>query len=229
MLGPTKYRLRKNPHVADGYEFLDQETGRLVGVAGPDGAKGGQTGLWRTILDVLLSFRLSRYSVTAIGMVLSPFWLAGAILGIWPLRSRDSQPRLIVRRPGDGAVLFTLRVSSGLLYDSRRVYDPEGRLIAHFRSQSKSSVRGGFEIINLLGCEDDDRDISRRPRFGRVEPSGSGRRVHLLHLVDNPNAGRIIRESDHYDIDAAPELRHDPTSEILLLAAALTVAWSPGG
>lgn len=230
MLGLTKqYRLRKLRPAADAYEFLDLESGGLVGVVGPAAVENAARGPSRAILDVLLSFRLSRYCVAAVGLVLTPFWFAGAILGLWPFQSRASRPRLIVRRPDDGGVVFTLRVSSGLLYDSRRVYDGEGGLIAHFRSWSKSTVRGGFEIIDLRGCEDDDSDIGSRPRLGRLEPSGGGRRVYLLHLADNPDAGRITHHADHYDIDASPALQHDATSEILLLAAALTVAWSPRG
>ncbi len=90
-------------------------------------------------------------------------------------------------------------------------------------------VRGGFEIIKLIGSEDDERAIRWGPRLGRVEPSGARRRVYHLRLADNPDAGRITRRADHFDIDTAPALRHDATNEILLLAAALTVAWSPRG
>src|SRR5262249_21632127 len=160
MLGLTKkYRVRKQQPAADVYEVLDLESGGVIGVAGPAVVGTSARGPIRAILDILLTYRLSRYCVTAGGLVLSPFSFAGAILGSWPLQSRASKPRLIVRRPHDEGVVFTLRVSSGLLYDSRRVYDGQGGLIAHFRSRSKSSVRAGFEIIDLLGCEDDDRDI----------------------------------------------------------------------
>jgi hypothetical protein len=230
MLGLTKkYRLRKRRPAVDVYEFLDLESGGLVGVAGPAAAETAARGPSRAILDVLLSLRLSRYCVMAVVLVLSPFWFAGAILGIWPFQSRASSSRLIVRRPDDGGVLFTLRVSSGLLYDSRRVYDGQGGLIAHFRSQYKSTIRGGFEINELMGCEDDDSDVRWGPRLGLVEPSSGARRVYRLQLADNPDAGRITRRVGHYDIDASPALRHDAKSEILLLAAALTVAWSPRG
>ena len=229
MLGLTRYRLRERLPAADVYEFLDRESGGLVGVAGPGEVKTAGKGPSGAILDVLLSFRLSRYCVTAVALLLSLFRLGGAILGIWPFQPRGSRPRLIVRRPDDGRVVFTLRVSSGLLYDSRRVYDGQGGLIAHFRSWSQSTVRGGFEMIDLRGCEDDDRDIRWRPRFGHVEPLGGGRKVYRLRWADDPDAGRITRDVDHYDIDASPALRHDATSEILLLAAALTVAWSPHG
>lgn len=228
MLGLTKYRLREQQPATEVYELVDRESGGLVCVARPAENTAGK-GRSRAIWDFLLSFRLSRYCVMAVGLVLTPFWLVGAIFGLWPLQSRASRPRLVVRRAGEGETLFTLRVSSGLLYDSRRVYDGQGRLIAHFRSQSKSSVRGGFEIINLIGCEDDDRDISGRPRFGRLEVSGSGRRVYRLHLADLPDAGLITREGDHYDIDTSAELSQDATKAILVLAAALTIAWSPRG
>jgi hypothetical protein len=230
MLGLTKkYRLRKHRPAANVYEFLDLESGGVVGVAAPAAVETEARGPTGKFLDVLLSFRLSRYCVTAVGLVLSPFWLAGAIMRIWPFQSPGSSPRLIVRRPDDGGVVFTLRASPGLLYDSRRVYDGQGGLIAHFRSRSTSTVRGGFEIIELMGREDDDREIRWGPRLGDVEPSGAGRRVYRLRLADNPDAGRITRLADHYDIDASPTLRHDAKSEILLLAAALTVAWWPRG
>ena len=73
------------------------------------------------------------------------------------------------------------------------------------------------EMIDLRGCEDDDRNIRLRPRFGRVEPSGG---AYLLRLADNPDAARITphtavpdddppetivqEDVDHYDIDASP-------------------------
>jgi hypothetical protein len=76
----------------------------------------------------------------------------------------------------------------------------------------------------LRGCEDDDRDIRLRHRLGRVEPAGG---IYRLRLADDPDAGRITRDVDHYGIDASPKLRQDATVEILLLAAAFTVAWSP--
>jgi hypothetical protein len=98
------------------------------------------------------------------------------------------------------------------------------------------------EMIDLRGCEDDDRNIRLRPRFGRVEPSGG---ADLFRLADNLDTGRItphtavpddgppetmMREDvDHYDIDASTALRQDATSEILHLAAAPKVAWSPHG
>jgi hypothetical protein len=223
-----KYRLRKPRPTADFYEFLDLESGALIGVAVPAAVKSAARGPSGPTLGFLFSFRLTRYCIAAIGVVLSAFWFAGAILGIWPFQSRASSPRLVVRRPDDRRVVFTLRVSSGLLYDSRRVYDGQGGLIAHFRSWSKSTVRGGFEIIELTGCEDDDADVRWGASFGRVEPSGGGRTVYRLCLADNPDAVRIIHHTDHYDIEVSATLRHDATSELLLLAAALTLAWSPG-
>jgi hypothetical protein len=65
--------------------------------------------------------------------------------------------------------------------------------------------------------------------LGRVEHSGGAQRVFCLRLTDNPYAGRITRQADHYDIDPSPALQPDATREILLLAAALTIAWSPRG
>ncbi len=132
MPGLTKtYRLRKHRSAASVYEFLDLESGSLIGVAAVEAEARGPGG---AILDALLSFRLSRSLVTVVGVVVSPFWFAGAILGIWPLQSRASSPRLIVRRPNNGGIVFTLRVSPGLMYDSRRVDDGQGQLIALFRS-----------------------------------------------------------------------------------------------
>jgi hypothetical protein len=229
MLGLTKkYRLRKRRAAADVYEFLDLESGGLVGVAGPAVVETPARGPCGAILDVLLSFRLSRYCVMAVALVLSLFRFAGAILGLWPFQPQGSRPRMIVRRPDDGGVVFTLEAPSGLLYDSRRVYDGQGGLIAHFRSWYKSTVRGGFEIIEVAGSEDDG-DIRWGSQLGCVEPSSGGRRVYQFRLAHNPDAGRITRHADHYDIDASPALRHDATSETLLLAAALTVTWWPRG
>jgi hypothetical protein len=230
MLGLTKkYRLRKHRSAADVYEFLDLESGGLVGVAGPPAAETAARGPIRAILDFLLSYRLTRYCAMAVALVLFLFRLAGAMLGICPLQPRGSRPRLIVRQPGDGAVVFTLEAPSGLFYDSRRVYDGQGRVIALFRSQFKTTVRGGFEISERMGGEDVDKEVRWGPQWGRVEPSGDGRRVYRLRLADNTDAARITREADNYDIDASPALRHDATSQILLLAAALTIAWSPRG
>jgi hypothetical protein len=81
MLGLTRYRLRERLPAADVYEFLDRESGGLVGVAGPGEGKTAGKGPSRAILDVLLSFRLSRYCVTAVALAVSLFLSGGAILG----------------------------------------------------------------------------------------------------------------------------------------------------
>jgi hypothetical protein len=217
MLELPAYRLEERRSSAGVYDFLDRETGRLVGVArlGSVAEKSPK----RSVIPAPLG------------------WI-GAILGLksWPPPAQ--RPRLIVRRADDDEPVFTLRQASGLLYDSRRVYDARGELIAHFRSHSKTTLRGGFAIIDLSGIADDGRDISDRPWRGRLVCSGD---AYRFSLIGAPDAGRIARQvppadhgqpdppgrasPGHYHIDAAPELQGNTTSKILLLAAALAIAW----
>jgi hypothetical protein len=203
MLGLSSYRLEERRTSPGSYLFSDPEGDRVVGSAGPPEVRPGGWSLWE-------------------------------ILG-FGARDPDRRPRLVVRRSGDGAVAFTLRQASGLLYDSRRVYGAEGGLIAQFRGQVKTGVHGGFGIIDLRGLSDDGRDIGDRPWLGRVEPSGGAFR---LSLAGRRDAGRIAphwaspdpptgTSVDHYEIEAAPALRDDPTGQILLLAASLALAWRP--
>ena len=235
MFGLAKYRLRELRPDEGVFDFLDPESGEIVGEVRPGVVEDAKRGSISTALAGSLPDRLLQIFLPVSFL----FWLAGLILRAEPLLPPpNSRPRLIVQRP-DGGIVLTLRVSSGLLHDSRRVYDGQGRLVAHFRSRSKSSVRGGFEIIDLRGCEEDGGKISDRPALGHVAPSGG---VYRFRLVNDPDAGRITphtaspdddppetmarKDVDHCDVDASPSSRRDETSEILLLAAALTVAWS---
>lgn len=241
MFGLRKYRLQERQPVGAGFDLVDLESEGIIGVASPgvvetaprvvETAKREST--WTALVGSLTE-RLEAIFAPVLGV----FFLAGLIFGRASLiPNPDSRPRLILRRP-DGGMVLTLRVSSGLLYDSRRVYDGEGRLIAQFRS-FKASVRGGFKIIDLRGCEERGGDIGVRPWIGLLESSGD---VFDLRLVTSPEAGKITphaspdvdppqagsRENiDSYDIDASSALRQDETGELLLLAAALAVAWRP--
>jgi hypothetical protein len=203
MLGLSSYRLEERRAPAGTYNFSDPGCGRIVGSAGPP--KSPPTG-----------------------------WSIWSILG-FGRRDPAQRPRLIVRRPEDGEVVFALRQASGLLFDSRRVYYAEGGLIAQFRSHSKTSLGGGFGIIDLRGLPDDGRDIGDRPWLGHVKPSDG---LYRLCLANERDAGRIVphgswaeppavRAADHFEIEAAPGARDDPTGQVLLLAAALALAWSP--
>jgi hypothetical protein len=207
MLGLSTYRLGERRSSPGTYDFSDPEGGRILGSAGPPEAPPEGWSFW-------------------------------AILG-FGARDPARRPRLVARRAG-GEVVFTLRQASGLLYDSRRVYDAAGGLIAQFRSGPKTSVRGGFGIIDLRGLPDDGRDIGDRPWLGRVDHSDG---LYRLCLAGNRDAGRIVpREcspdhdrpgplagtsADHFEIEAATGLREDPTGQVLLLAAALALAWNP--
>ena len=235
MLGLTRYRLQVHPDAPDVFDILDLESGVLVGVASPA----------KRLIDRILTYRLLRYGVRTVSVVLIPlwiitfpFWFVGAIFGLWPFRSSGSKSRLIVRMP-DGGIILTLEVSPGLMYDSRRVYDGNGKLLAFFQSHGKATVRGGFGILDLVGVEDDGRGFSGRSSLGHVEPSGSEYRFGWLN---DPDAGRITPHTaspamdprttmvrvgaDHFDVDASETVR-DATLKLVLLAAALTVAWSP--
>jgi hypothetical protein len=57
---------------------------------------------------------------------------------------------------------------------------------------------------------------------GRITP-------HTAVPDDDPPETMVREGVDHYHINALPALRQDATSEILLLAAALTVAWPSHG
>jgi hypothetical protein len=150
------------------------------------------------------------------------FW---SLLGLATHRSPAERPQLLVQRPKTGEPLFKLRQASGLMYDSRRVYDGEGQLIAHFRSQFKTTLRGGIRIIDLRGQPDDGRDISQCPSLGNVTNSGNS---YELATADHPRAGRMRALPKHrFEIEPAPEIEADTTGQILLLAAALSLAWQP--
>ncbi len=172
MFGLRKYRLQERQPVGAGFDLVDLESEGIIGVASPgvvetaprvvETAKREST--WTALVGSLTE-RLEAIFAPVLGV----FFLAGLIFGRASLiPNPDSRPRLILRRP-DGGMVLTLRVSSGLLYDSRRVYDGEGRLIAQFRS-FKASVRGGFKIIDLRGCEERGGDIGVRPGLASSNP-----------------------------------------------------------
>jgi len=218
ILGLSVYRVRGRGPGSGGCDILAADDGEVLGVASPGGAGGGR-------MRRLLAYRVCRYPAIAFAVVATPLWLAGVILRLWPWEPRSLRPRLIARG-ADGREILTLRVASGLMYDSRRVYDGRGRLVAHFRSGGKASVRRGFEIIDLRGREDDDPDIGECPSLGRVEAAGG---AYTLRLGDDPSAGRITpRDGDgSHDVEASPGLADAAAGPLLLLAAALTLAWSP--
>ncbi len=230
MLQLSRFRLKERQTASGLFDFFDSETGRLVAVTDPEivcleAKEPDKRGPIGAIGDFLFRFRVFVWLFFAVWIC---GWLIGAILGFGRSQSKRPRPRLIVRRSDDGKVAFTLRKSSGLMYDSRRVYDGLGGLIAHFKSHFKTTIRGGFEIIDLRGLMDDGRDITHRPRFGRVVET-SGRAYRFL-LKGDREAGRIVRTQTSpgsYDIDAASELEGDATGKTLLLAAALAIAWWP--
>lgn len=235
MLGLAKYRLRERRPGEGAFDFLDPESDGVVVEASRGVVEDPQRGSLSATLSEWLPDRLLKILFP----VFLLFWLAELILRTGSVTpSRNSRPRQIVRRP-DGVAVFTLRVSSGLFYDSRQVYDGQGRPIARFQSGSHSTVRSGFRIIDLRGCEEDVGEIRDRAWLGHVERSDG---AYRFRLVTDPDAGRITprtalpgddppetmvwKDVDHYDIDVSPALRNDATSEVLLLAAALAVAWS---
>lgn len=235
MLELSAYRLQERRSSAGTYDFVDPVNGRLVGTAHLEAAESSQRTWLDSWLEVLLRFRLFRVLGLVFASIGAVFWLMGAMLGAWPLHPQGSRPRLVIRRSDDEQVVFTLRQASGLMYDSRRVYDGQGRLIAQFRSHFKTTVRGGFAIIDLRGLDDDCGNIQERPWLGRVECAGDG---YHLSLVSQRTAARITphaapandgqdaqAQPKCYDIEGTPETSADTTRNILLLAAALTIAW----
>lgn len=238
MLGLSAYRVVEREDSAGTFDFIDPESGRVVGVATsvpkPVPPQPANADRRTRILARLLEYR---FFLILFALVSLPILFARVILGGGPARSKESRPRLVVRRPiGEGEseeIVFTLRQSSGFMYDSRRLYDGQGGLIAQFRSRSKTTVRGGFAIVDLRGMADDGSDIGQRPWLGNVD--GAGGTLHV-RLVGRRDAGVIVlvereRSSPTARADCAVEvaagLRDDPTSMTLVLAAALTLAWWP--
>jgi hypothetical protein len=208
MLGLSKYRLKERGAPHGIFDFLDPESGQVVGVARAPKIPPKGWSLWTT-------------------------------LGFGG-RDFDQRPRLTVHRADDDALVFKLRKASGMMNDSRRVYDVRGELIAHFRSGFKTTLAGGFGIIDLAGLVDDHRDIGDQPWLGHVELAGSAFRfslvcdrdagriaLHILSTEASPPTTFVRALVEHYDIEAAPELQNNQTAMILLLAAALAVAWWP--
>ncbi len=238
MFGLATFRLQERGSSEPGFDVLDPDCGAVVGVARPCFAEAARKESAPTPPAAPAGPVAYRP-----WWVVAPFLLLGLLVGLISGKGSlvsppSSRPRLILRRL-DGGVILTLRVSSGLLYDSRVVYDGQGRLIAQFRSRGKSTVGDGFGIIDLRGCVDGVRDNNERPWLGYVEPSGASYRVRLVNdldagritpraaVPDNEPPGTMARTNvDHHDLDASPASRTDSTTEILLLAAALTIAWS---
>jgi hypothetical protein len=226
VLGLSTYRLERCRTEDGAYEVLDLNAER-PGVVYRASEVLAERGPVQRRVDSLVRYRLFRYLAMAVALPVGFAWLIGAILGLWPFHSREKRPRLVVRRPGDERAVLMLRVSSGMMYDSRRVYDGQGRLVAQFRSHFKTTLGGGFGVIDLRGLEDDDGETGDRPWLGCVELKEGNYR---LRLVGHRDAGWISPSGtpvDSYEVQAAAGLRDGETGELLLLAVALALAWWP--
>jgi hypothetical protein len=230
MLELSTYRLQECPTAPGVFEFFDPETERLVGVACPETQEPAEPSRVDAVLRPLVKSRF--------GCLVIPVWLVAAILGLSSPPPKRRTPRLTVRRSGLDDVVFELRVSSGLFYDSRIVSDGLGVRLAQFRGHSKIALgRMSFGMIDLGGVSEETRNYDVLPWLGRVEPSGDG--VFRFSLVGDREAGRVVvhRASPDgattrptvkgFDIEAGPRLRDNPTGQLLLLAAALALAWRP--
>ena len=241
MLEPSAYRLVPSRSDPAAYDVVDRETEQLVGVATEEkvvrsdpagGVFGSLVRRSRLFSAVAMTVAILRACVSGVGI----------LFGFRPHRSDGSRPRLIVRRFGDGAAVFSLQVSSGMMYESRRVDDGTGEPVARFRSPFKTNLRAmGFGVIDLRGAEKGLNDDSRLPWLGRVCRVGDD--GFSVKFVGRGDVGRVIEHGSHagpnagetgerptagcWDVDSGPQLQGDATGKILLLAAALTVAWRP--
>lgn len=232
MLELAAFRLREQLAPKAGFEFVEPVTGRVVGIASQDAEEVREPG--PVIRAVGFVLNRIRWIMIPIAML----WMVGAILGLWRISS-SRQPRLIVRRAGRDEVLFEVENALGLMYDARKVYDGQGRAIARFEGRFKTTVRGGFGIVDLVGEAADAPQAAYRPWLGHVEPADGGYRFDLVRgkavgriTPSDPPAGgapadpRGLSPYGAFDVEARPEL-HDEAEKLLLLAAALTVAWRP--
>jgi hypothetical protein len=208
------------------YELSDPETGRLVGVARSEAREPVPPGPILAFQRALFDSPSTRWLAILVGLVLIPFGMIGAALGLLSPPPRRGRPRLDVRRPDGDEAILAIRQSSGMLYDSRVVYDDRGRAVARFRGPSKMALgRMGFGMVDLRGAGEELRDDGALPWLGRVDAPGDG--VYRVCLVGDPDAGRVVERVERYDIEAGPGLRGNPTGTLLLLAAALALAWRP--
>jgi hypothetical protein len=165
-------------------------------------------------------------------------------------RARFYRPHLRIFRTDpttpDVPLWFTIRNTSGLLYDSRRVYDANDAPIAQFRGSFKTSIRGGFGVICMSGLPDDVPSIDEQPWLGHSECKenhyiisyichhGAGKIAPIREEEAAHSAGAEPSDSDHarerqraWRINFEQEKPTDETQRILILASALAVAWSP--
>jgi hypothetical protein len=126
------------------------------------------------------------------------------------------------------------------MYDSRRIYDSEGSPLAHFRSTFKSTLTGGFGIIDMRGLEDEHASLDRQPWLGQLERSDG---TFGLRLVGDYEAGKIQRKKSpsrlphsdtqparsivQFEIHVGQRVQANRLGTILLLASALALAWHP--
>jgi hypothetical protein len=122
------YTLKRRTPNEDVFDSCDRDGAALHFVAAPPPAPtnapestgtGAEHPIWQTILRVKLLAWLFVGCIVCVRLL-------GWLLGHRSPKSIVARPRLIVRLPGDGKVIFTLRQSSGMMYDSRRLYDETG-------------------------------------------------------------------------------------------------------
>jgi hypothetical protein len=234
MPGPSGFRLEvRRADDATVYEFTEAETGRLLGSARDEPPPPERPSRVGSFLKAVSDSRWFRWLAVPIGLILVVGWLIAVILGLAKPPGRR-KPGLCVRRPESGEPLFEIRSSPGLFYDSRLVSDGEGRSVARFQAPFKTALgRSGFGIIDLGETAGPVPAEGPRPWLGRVAPDGTG--AYRFDLVTVRAAGRIAEGRPRldgdpaapYDIEAGPGLKNDSTGRLLLLAAALALAWRP--
>ena len=236
VLGLSAYQLReRRTTTAVFYEFFDAETGQVVGLARFDTQRPEKTSRIVAFQRSLFDSPSLRWLGVLLALIIIPFAILGAILGLLSTHPQRQKPRLVVHPPESEDAILMIRQSSGMFYDSRVVHDGRGQAIAQFRGPSKIALgRMSFGMIDLGGTNEAARDYGDLPWLGWVNPSDEG--VFRVSLVGVPNAGRVVEHRTStdpaqgtagYDIEAGPSLRDNPKGMILLLATALALAWRP--
>jgi hypothetical protein len=235
MSGTTSYRVSPVAQAEPGtFEVIDESSGLVVAVSRPEIEPGNPSELTRGgwlrragsgVARFAERSRIFRALLTAVVLPFALLYAVGGLLGIWRLHTASEGARIDVDRPG-GGWRFSLVSATGVFYDGLRVLDECGKPSFHFISRFKTTLAGGFGVVDLTGHDEGDSPrLHERPWIGHVSTAGG---TYQLRLVVGDVAARFQRDdSGSVRIELVPGRRDDKSPPTLVLAAALALVWRP--